>query len=178
VTSEAVLYRAAALGDAAALARLAREAFIAVFGHLYQPHDLAAFLTAERSEERYAAQIADPVVRIRLAVLDGALVAYSLIVLGKPFDERPEPRPQRPVMLSQLYCAPEATGRGIGAALLDWAIGEARGWGADAVQLSVFSENFGAQRFYRRHGFAHVADIHFWVGQHRDDEYLYELPLG
>ena len=54
---------------------------------------------------------------------------------------------------------------------------DARGWGGDAVQLSVFSENFGAQRFYRRHGFAHVAEIDFWVGNHRDHEFLYELPL-
>ena len=177
MTSEAVTYRAAEPGDAAALAGLAREAFVAAFGELYRPEDLAAFLKAERSQERYAGQIADPAVRIRLGVLGGELVAYSLIVLGKGFDERPMPRPHRPVMLSQLYCAGEATGRGIGAALLDWAIGEARRWGADALQLSVFSENPGAQRFYRRHGFVHVADIHFWVGQHRDNEFLYELPL-
>ena len=49
--------------------------------------------------------------------------------------------------------------------------------GADAVQLSVFSENYGAQRFYQRYGFAHVADIDFWVGNHRDHEFLYELAL-
>jgi ribosomal protein S18 acetylase RimI-like enzyme len=178
VTSEAITFRAAEPGDAAALAQLAREAFIAAFGELYQPQDLAAFLDGERSEERYATQIADPAVRIRLAEKDGVPVAYALIVMGKGFEERPEPKPERPVMLSQLYCAGEATGRGIGKALLEWAIDEARGRGADAVQLSVYSENFGAQRFYRRNGFAHVADIHFWVGQHRDDEFLYELPLG
>jgi ribosomal protein S18 acetylase RimI-like enzyme len=80
-------------------------------------------------------------------------------------------------MLSQLYCAAEATGHGLGAALMDWAIGEARAWDADALQLSVFSENFGAQRFYQRRGFRHVADIDFWVGNHRDDEFLYELAL-
>jgi ribosomal protein S18 acetylase RimI-like enzyme len=178
VSSEVVTYRAAKARDAAALAELAREAFIAAFGPLYQPHDLAAFLAAERSEERYAGQISDPAVRIRLAELGGELVAYALIVMGKGFDERPEPQPQRPVTLSQLYCAREATGRGIGKALLEWAIGEAREWGANALQLSVFSENFGAQHFYRRHGFAHVANIHFWVGQHRDDEFLYELALA
>jgi ribosomal protein S18 acetylase RimI-like enzyme len=65
----------------------------------------------------------------------------------------------------------------LGAALLDWAIGEARGWGADAVQLSVYSDNLGAQRFYRRNGFEHVADIDFWVGEQRDHEFLYELVL-
>ena len=178
MTSEAVTFRAAGPGDAAALAKLARAAFIAAFGDLYQPQNLAAFLTEERSEERYAAQIADSAVRIRLAERDGEPVAYALIVMGKGFDERPAPQPECPVTLSQLYCLPSATGCGIGAALLNWAIEEARAWRGDAVQLSVFSENPGAQRFYRRNGFIHVADIHFWVGEHRDDEFLYELPLS
>lgn len=178
MSSESITFRAAGAEDAAGLAQLAREAFIAAFGELYQAQDLAAFLDNDRSEERYAAQIADPAVRIRLAEKDGVPVAYALIVMGKGFDERPEPKPHQPTMLSQLYCSGEATGRGIGAALLNWAIKEARGWGADAVQLSVYSENFGAQRFYRRHGFAHVADMQFWVGKHRDAEFLYELPIG
>ena len=80
-------------------------------------------------------------------------------------------------MLGQLYCSGDATGKGIGAAMLERAIAEARARGCDAMQLSVYSENFGAQRFYQRYGFRHVADIDFWVGNHRDDEFLYELAL-
>lgn len=178
MTSEAVRYRAATPNDAQALARLAEEAFVAAFGTLYQPHDLATFLETERSESRYQTHLRDPATRIQLAERDGVLAGYALIVMGKAFAERPAPRPARPVMLSQLYCLPTATGSGIGRALLDWAIAEARGWGADAVQLSVYSDNTGAQRFYRRHGFTHVADMHFMVGDHRDDEFLYERALG
>jgi len=163
--------------DIPALAALARDSFVAAFGHLYSPENLALFLAEWRTEEAYRKALANPAKRIQLAEIDGALAAYALIVLGQHFDERPEPRPARPVFLSQLYCAPGLPGRGFGAALMDWVLAEARGWGADAVQLSVFSENFGAQRFYRRYGFEHVADIDFWVGDHRDDEFLYELAL-
>ncbi|MXP40641.1 GNAT family N-acetyltransferase [Altererythrobacter soli] len=163
--------------DAEALAALARESFEAAFGTLYKPDDLASFYETERSAERYRAHIADPATRIKVAEKQGALVAYALIVLGQGLEGRPEPRPEYPVYLSQLYCAPSATGQGLGAALLEWAIAEARTWGADAVQLSVYSENFGAQRFYRRYGFEHVADIDFWVGSQRDHEFLYELAL-
>ncbi|AKH42653.1 ribosomal protein S18 acetylase RimI-like enzyme [Altererythrobacter atlanticus] len=169
--------RPATPDDAPALALFARNAFHAAFGHLYKPADLAAFFADARSEERYRADIADPAKRIQLAIEDGRIAAYALIVLGEGIAERPAPQPVRPVFLSQLYCARETTGKGIGAALLDWAIAQAREWGADAMQLSVFSENFGAQRFYRRHGFDHVADIDYWVGDHRDDEFLYELRL-
>ena len=76
-----------------------------------------------------------------------------------------------------LYTQPDLTGQGIGAALMDWAIGEAVARGHDAIQLSVWSENAGAQRFYQRYGFAKIADIDFWVGQHRDDEFLFEKRL-
>jgi ribosomal protein S18 acetylase RimI-like enzyme len=169
--------RSATLADAPALAQLGRDSFVAAFGHLYRPEDLAAFLAEYRTAEKFREHLADPPTLIQVAEEDGRLAAYCLIVRGEPFDERPEPRPERPVFLSQLYCAPGMAGRGLGAALIEWAIGEARAWHADAVQLSVFSENFGAQRFYQRYGFAKVADIDFWVGNHRDAEFLYELAL-
>ena len=169
--------RPATPADAAALSRLATDSFVAAFGHLYRPEDLQAFLEEYRSVERYRADLASLAKRVQLAEVDGTPAAYCLIVFGHQFDERPEPRPENPVFISQLYCAPTFTGRGLGAALMDWAIAEARARGAEALQLSVFSENFGAQRFYERYGFEHVADIDFWVGNHRDDEFLYELAL-
>jgi len=169
--------RPATAADAPALAELGRASFVAAFGRFYRPEDLAAFLAEYRSEERFRAHLADPPTRVQVAEVDGRLAAYCLIVRGQGIDERPEPRPERPVFLSQLYCAPAMTGHGFGAALLEWAIAEGRAWGADAVQLSVFSENPGAQRFYQRYGFAKVADIDFWVGNHRDHEFLYELKL-
>ncbi|WP_126173890.1 GNAT family N-acetyltransferase [Altericroceibacterium xinjiangense] len=171
--------REARAEDAEALTRIGQDSFIGAFGHLYAPDDLDAFLSAHRSLARARDDIADPDVRICLAEhpQTGALAGYCLIRLGQQFDERPAPKPQRPVLLGQLYCLPGSTGAGIGAALLEWAIDQARAWGADAVQLSVYSENFGAQRFYRRYGFQHVADIDYWVGNHRDDEFLYELRI-
>jgi ribosomal protein S18 acetylase RimI-like enzyme len=169
--------RAATLADAATLAELGRASFVAAFGHLYKPEDLAAFLAEYRTPEKYRQHLADPPTLIQVAEEDGRLAGYCLIVRGHTFEEQEEPRPARPVFVSQLYCAPEMTGRGLGAALLEWAIAESRAWKADALQLSVFSENFGAQRFYQRFGFSKVADIDFWVGNHRDDEFLYQLKL-
>jgi ribosomal protein S18 acetylase RimI-like enzyme len=69
------------------------------------------------------------------------------------------------------------TRRVTGTALMDWALEPARAAGCDAVQLSVYSDNHAAQRFYARRGFAKIADIHFMVGTHRDEEFLFELRL-
>lgn len=172
-----IALRPATPADAAPLARFAQAAFVAAFGHFTPAEDMDMFFAQARSEGAFHAAIHDPEQRVQLAELDGRLAAYCLLALGQGFAERPEPRPRRPVTLGQLYCAGEATGRGLGAALMDWALGEAMAWGADAIQLSVWSGNFGAQRFYERYGFAHVADTHFRVGTQRDEEFLFELAL-
>lgn len=161
--------------DAPALASLAADAFVAAFGHLYRPEDLAAFLAEHRTAEVYRKHLANPRKPIRLAEEDGALMGFCQLHLPSEFASNSDA--SHPIALQQLYTAPQATGRGIGGALMEWALAEARSLGCDAVQLSVFSGNFGAQRFYARYGFARIADIDFWVGNHRDEEFLYELRL-
>ena len=106
----------------------------------------------------------------------GALTGYCKLRQPSWYAEHSDAR--NPIAIGQLYCAPGRTGEGIGAALMEWALGEARARNCDAVQLSVWSENIGAQQFYRRYGFAKIADIDFWVGEQRDDEFLFELRLG
>ena len=45
--------------------------------------------------------------------------------------------------------------------------------GPRTLWLSVWSENFGAQRFYARYGFEFMAEYEFIVGQQRDREFMY-----
>lgn len=75
--------------------------------------------------------------------------------------------------LKQLYTASDATGMGIGKALMDWAMEQFAARRADEVQISVYAYNDGAQRFYQRYGFEKVADITFRVGDHIDPEFLF-----
>ena len=167
--------RPAQPADAPALAALGRDSFVAKFGSLYRPEDLATFLVESHSLEKVTREVADPSMRVMLAERDGALAGFCKLWLDCGWPEHA--RGRRAVELKQLYTAPEATGLGIGAALMDWALVEAAGQGADEVQLSVWSGNTGAQRFYRRYGFEKVADIDFWVGRQRDDEFLFARVL-
>ncbi len=166
-----MILRAPVPEDAEALAALGRDSFIAKFGHLYSPENLSRFLEESHSGAKVAKEIADPGMAIRLAEQDGALVGMCKLLLDSSLKEHGSAR--RPLEIKQLYTAPACTGQGIGAALMDWAMDFAQTHGADEVQLSVWSENFGAQRFYRRYGFEKIADIDFWVGEHRDEEFLF-----
>lgn len=172
-----MILRPASLDDLPALVALGRESFTDAFGALYAPEDLAAFLDEHRAPGKFAASIASSDAAVTVAEEGGTLLGYCLVFFGTRFDERPEPHPAHPCILSQLYCAGAATGSGIGSALVEDALAQARSRGCDTVQLSVYCENFGAQRFYARHGFEKVADIDFWVGNHRDDEFLLERRL-
>ncbi|WP_336987292.1 GNAT family N-acetyltransferase [Altererythrobacter aquiaggeris] len=171
-----MILRPASLDDIPALAALGRSSFVAAFGHLYKREDLDAFLDAAYSRAAVSQDMADPNRLYRLASDGNALTGYCKISLVSPYAQHSDARD--PMAINQLYTAPGATGQGIGAALMEWALAEANHRGKDAIQLSVWSENHGAQRFYQRYGFAKIADIHFMVGNHRDDELLFELRPG
>lgn len=158
-----------------ALSRLATTAFIAKFGELYSESDLRTFLDESLTETAFAAELAKPGNVIQLAEADGQLMGYCKIstVCGFPAHARGS----KVMELKQLYTAAGATGMGIGKALMDWAMDQFAARGADEVQLSVYSENFGAHRFYERYGFEKVADITFKVGEQYDPEFLFAKML-
>ena len=163
------------LGDVPALAVLGRASFVAAFGHLYAPADLAAFLASVHDADALRTEIASPDSAFQIAERDHRLVGHCKLKLVSGFEH--QTGALRPMDLARLYCAPAETGQGTGAALMEWALSEARAHGSDELRLAVWSGNHGAQRFYARYGFEKIADVDFWVGSHRDDEFLYSLKL-
>ena len=172
-----MILRPASIADAEALARLGRESFCHAFEHLYRKEDLDTFLQQAYSVEAVSAEISDPAVTHQLTedAPGSGLTAYIKVKQPSPYREYSDAA--NPLCLGQLYTDPARTGQGLGAALMDWCLDLARDRQCDAIQLSVWSENYGAQRFYQRYGFGKIADIGFWVGEQRDEELLYELRL-
>lgn len=167
--------RPATTADIPALSQLGRDSFVVKFGDMYRPEDLAAFLEETHSHDALTGELAHPERRYRLAEIGGTLAGYCKLAIPSTLTEHHDAR--RPIEIKQLYTAPGMTGKGIGAALMDWAMAEARAYQADAIQLSVWSGNTDAQRFYARYGFAKAADIQFWVGEQCDEEFLFALRM-
>ncbi len=170
-----MIMRSATLEDAASLARLGADSFTAAFGELYRPQDLAAFINEVHDPAVVAAEIEGNECTHHLVEIDDKLIAYCK--LRYPSKHAEQSASRNPLELGQLYAASGYTGAGIGSALMDWALGIARAGAHDAMLLSVYAENYGAQRFYQRYGFGKIADITFRVGAQLDPEYLYELRL-
>lgn len=170
-----MILRPASLEDVPALAKLGNDSFCAAFAHLYDPADLNRFLEQVYSEKSVREEVEGPECIHRLAWDGDALTGYCK--MRQPSWYAEDSDAANPIALGQLYTDPARTGEGIGAALMEWALAEARERGCDAIQLSVWSENYGAQKFYQRYGFGKIKDIEFWVGNHCDHEFLYELRL-
>ena len=162
--------------DAEAIAAFAEASFTHTFGHIYDPADLALFLSSWNPPDRVRAQIASDDHDIGV-VRDSAGAILGYIKMGPLDFDLPANQPtDKAAELHQLYVAEAAKGTGVAAALMDWGIGWARERAA-ILYLSVFTENDRAQAFYRRYGFYDVGRNAFRVGNHIDEDRFFRLDL-
>lgn len=170
-----IAYRDAAPGDGPELAAMAKRCFTDAFGSLYRASDLAAFLDSAFGVGGLPSHIDDPDFAVRLATDDAAIVGFAKVGPNAlPF---PDAETANAVELYQLYVLGSHHGDGVGPALMDWAIAEARARGADTLALTVYVDNHRAQAFYRRYGFVDVGRFDFPVGEHVDEDRLMVLAL-
>ena len=162
--------RRASIEDAATLAELGRVTFIEAFGHLYTPEDLQAFIDDSHSTIAYARVLGNPDYALWLAERDGNAVGYVQAgPCGLPHaDVQPGDGE-----IKRLYLLRSAQNDGVGVALLQVALAWLERGGPRTLWISVWSENYGAQRFYARHGFEHAGEYAFIVGEQRDREFIW-----
>ena len=78
--------------------------------------------------------------------------------------------------IQRLYILRGHQGEGHGTTLLRTALEWLERNGPRTVWIGVWSENYGAQRFYARHGFDIVGEYLFMVGDHADREFITRRP--
>jgi ribosomal protein S18 acetylase RimI-like enzyme len=167
-----IAYRTASAEDAPRLAALGRRTFTETFGHLYRAEDLAAFLL-NHSEERWAEELSDPKMAVRVAESEGELVGYAK--LGPP--SLPFEPTAASIELRQFYVLKPWHGTGVARELMRWVLAEAGSRGAQDLYLSVFTDNHRARRFYEGYGFEFVSTYAFMVGNHADEDHIMRLSL-
>jgi diamine N-acetyltransferase len=167
-----ITYRGATIADAATLDRIFDTSFRDTFAHLYRGEDLEAFLSGFGIAD-WEAELRDPAYAFRIGEVDGEPVGYvKLGPLKLPVEtDRPA------LLLDQLYILKEHHGAGIAHSLIDWALEQARGRGAEELYLTVFIDNHRARRFYDRYGFEAVGRYDFMVGNHADEDVIMRKSL-
>lgn len=161
--------RRATADDAETLSALATRTFVETFGHLYPPEDLQAFLDEAYPAERQRVILEHPDYAVWLLECDGVAVGHAAAgPCGLP---HPQVRPGDGE-LKRLYLLNEHQGSGWGGRLFAAALAWLERNGPRTLWIGVWSENFGAQRFYGRHGFEKAGEYEFPVGRVRDREFI------
>ena len=167
--------RRATIDDASTLSALAERTFTETFGHLYPPGDLKAFIDESYAVDRQRVILGHPDYAVWLLERDGLAVGHAAAgPCGLP---HPLVRPGDGE-LKRLYLVKDEQSCGWGSRLLETAVSWLERDGGHALWLGVWSENFGAQRFYARYGFQKVGEYLFPVGGTHDLEFILRREPG
>ena len=155
--------RQATLADADTLSALSAEAFVQAFGPMYPPKDLQDFIATAYAPAKQAQAIGGEGCAVFLLEDDaGRAVGYAAVgPCGLPHDE-----------LTRLFLLRHVLNGGWGGGLFDDAIDRLLRDGPRRIWIGVYSENYGAQRFYERRGWEKVGQYHYAVGTARDLEWI------
>jgi len=137
------------------------------------------FIDENLTSERFEEYVADPDRAVILAEEDDAPVGYAMLVHGEPYDAdvRAVVRHRPTTELSKIYVLPSAHGGGVARDLLAAAVEVAQEIGAAGMWLGTNHANVRAHRFYEKSGFERIGTKRFWVGDHFEDDFVFELPL-
>lgn len=169
VSDSSLVIRRADPRDAERLAAFAEDAFHDTFAKDNRPEDMAAYSREAFGTEIQRREIEDPAVLVLLAERDGALTGYAMLRDGAA---EPGVPGDRPIELARLYAGQRWIGAGIGRALMQRCLEEARERGHDTIWLGVWERNHRAMAFYRRFGFADVGSHAFQLGSDRQTDRL------
>lgn len=173
------IVRRAQVSDAGALAEVAAATFILACPPGMSKAAAGAFVAEHLTADRFIEYVADSGRAVLIAEEDGRAVGYAMLVHGEPYDEnaRAVVRHRPTTELSKIYVLPDAHGGGVASDLMEAALVVAREVAAAGVWLGTNQQNARAQRFYAKCGFEKVGTKRFWVGDHWEDDFIFERAV-
>ena len=173
------MVRVATALDADALAEVAAATFVLACPPGMDPGAVELFIAEHLTPTRFDEYVADPARTVLVAEDGGVMVGYAMLVHGEPYDAdaRAVVRHRPTTELSKIYVLPGAHGGGAASALMDASVDAARAAGAVGIWLGTNQANERAQRFYLKSGFERIGTKRFWVGDHWEDDFVYERAV-
>jgi len=122
-------------GEVEQLFAIQRAASVKAFAHIFPP-ELYPY-PDDDVRELWRESLADPAVEVYLSEVDGEPVGS--VAIGDVF-------------LRNLYVVPDLWRTGVGSVLHDHALERLKARGCSTAKLWTLEENWGARRFYEKHG--------------------------
>ena len=157
------------------LAELGARTFSDTFAADNTPEDMAAYLASSFGPSQQAAELADRRCSYQIAEVNGVATGYALLRSGNaPNGVTGE----KPIELVRLYISRESLGSGVGAALMQACIDEAKERGYETLWLGVWENNQRAQAFYRKWNFTEVGTHLFQLGDDLQTDILMQRSIS
>jgi ribosomal protein S18 acetylase RimI-like enzyme len=167
--------RQATKADTELMVSLGRTCFAENFEHLYHPSDLQDFLYRIISHSIVSRQLENSTIQWGVLEQDDRPAGY--VKVGSL--SLPEKKMQaNEGTVQHLYLLRSFQNNGGGGELLRYGLDWMKTQGKDTAYLSVWENNFGAQRFYQRFGFEAIGEFSFKVGNHYDRELVMRCDLS
>lgn len=161
-------------GEADALAALSRRTFLETFAADNDPGNLAAYIDLAFDPHTIEEQLRTRGSEFYFAGADDTPLGYLKLNTGAA---QTDSVPGKTLEIERIYLAGEAQGRGLGNALLEFALERARALGCEAVWLGVWERNHRAIAFYTKRGFVPFGTHAFVIGDDRQTDILMRIVL-
>lgn len=160
--------------DATMLSELGAKTFYDTYASDNTPENIDAYIRKSFSTEIQIAELSDPNIIFLIAELENEPVGYVKLKL----DSKDESITGTKVIeIERIYSLQQYIGKGIGKALMQAAIDEAKQKACDSIWLGVWEKNPRAINFYKKWGFREVGSHIFTVGNDPQRDLILELQI-
>lgn len=149
------------LDELFALASIGEKTFRQTFASSNDPKEFEAYLDKAFAHEQLSLEISDPEASFFFAKVNGEIVGYLKTNRGRAQTEKVG---GQTLEIERIYVDADVQGSGLGKALFEHALEEAKAIGVDAIWLGVWEENPKAIEFYTRQGFRAFGEHEFRIG--------------
>jgi len=175
ISNANLVIRRGGLRDAELLAELGARTFAETFAVDNTPDNMAAYLAVAFAPQQLAADLVDPCCLFQIAETDGLAVGYAMLRNGAAPEQVAG---ERPIELVRLYVSRDNLGSGVGAALMQACIDEAKRGGHQILWLGVWEHNIRAQAFYRKWNFREVGTHLFQLADDPQTDLLMQRSVS
>lgn len=166
--------RYATKDDAELLAELGAKTFNDTFAKDNKPEDMAIYLAKSFSPAIQLDELNDVNTIYLIIEHDNNAIGYAKLKYGSRCESITV---TNTIEIERIYSLKEYIGKGIGAALMQAAIKEAKDRGCDSIWLGVWEHNQVAINFYQKWGFKIVGSHAFMLGNDLQTDHIMELVL-
>ena len=154
--------------EADLLAEISRTTFAETFAPVNTPEDMAIFMEQQFTAEQLKAEMGKPGYLHLLASYNGAPAGY--LFLKK--QTHPHLNLAAAIEISRIYCLQAFQGKGVGKAMMEYALQFAQENGLPTIWLGVWKENTKALAFYTSFGFLIFGETDFMLGNDLQKDWL------